>query len=191
MYKRQLRNLDSTVEEAARSLGVKRFRIYTSVVIPRLKKPIIYSGLLVGLYVISDFGAVSLMRYSTVTKAIYTYYEFSLLGDPIIFYSGLLIFLALIISFIQRGSDVSRSAKVSGTPREYPFILRTNIKRIANKLNERNCDNEDLNKTKNFIEQHFYFIKIDLDNLQIKDNRFDLIYSNFFSIKNYLNKINE
>ena len=112
-----LRNLDATVEEAARSLGVKRFRIYTSVVIPRLKKPIIYSGLLVGLYVISDFGAVSLMRYSTVTKAIYTYYEFSLLGDPIIFYSGLLIFLALIISFIQRGSDVSRSAKVSGTPR--------------------------------------------------------------------------
>ena len=112
-----LRNLDSTVEEAARSLGVKRFRIYTSVVIPRLRKPIIYSGLLVGLYVISDFGAVSLMRYSTITKAIYTYYEFSLLGDPIIFYSGLLIFLALIISFIQRGSDVTRSAKVSGTPR--------------------------------------------------------------------------
>ena len=112
-----LRNLDSTVEEAARSLGVNRFRIYTSVVIPRLKKPIIYSGLLVGLYVISDFGAVSLMRYSTITKAIYTYYEFSLMGDPIIFYSGLLIFLALIISFIQRSSDVSRAATVSGTPR--------------------------------------------------------------------------
>ena len=112
-----LRNLDSTVEEAARSLGVNRFRIYTNVVIPRLKKPIVYSGLLVGLYVISDFGAVSLMRYSTITKAIYTYYEFSLMGDPIIFYSGLLIFLALIISFIQRSSDVSRAATVSGTPR--------------------------------------------------------------------------
>ena len=50
-----LRNLDSTVEEAARSLGVNRLRIYTSVVIPRLKKPIVYSALLVGLYVISDF----------------------------------------------------------------------------------------------------------------------------------------
>ena len=117
-----LRNLDSTVEEAARSLGTKRFRIYTSVVIPRLKKPIIYSSLLVGLYVISDFGAVSLMKYSTITKAIYTYYEFSLLGDPIIFYSGLLIFLALIISFVQRGSDISRAAKVSGTPRIPPKV---------------------------------------------------------------------
>ena len=112
-----LRNLDSTVEDAARSLGVNQLKVYTNVVIPRLKKPIIYSGLLVGLYVISDFGAVSLMRYSTVTKAIYAYYEFSILGDPVIFYSSLLIVLALIISFVQRGSATSRSAKVSGTPR--------------------------------------------------------------------------
>ena len=103
-----LRNLDSTVEDAARSLGVNQFKVYTNVVIPRLKKPIIYSGLLVGLYVISDFGAVSLMRYSTVTKAIYAYYELSILGDPVIFYSSLLIVLALIISFAQRGSDTSR-----------------------------------------------------------------------------------
>ena len=51
-----LRNLDSTVEDAARSLGVKKVKMYTSVVLPRLKKPIIYSSLLVGLYVISDLA---------------------------------------------------------------------------------------------------------------------------------------
>ncbi|MDA9674068.1 iron ABC transporter permease [bacterium] len=112
-----LRNLDSTVEDAARSLGKNRFNVYTQVVIPRLKKPIIFSGLLVGLYVISDFGAVSLMRYSTLTKAIYSYYEFNINGDPVIFYSSILIVLALLISFIQRGSEESRSAKVSGTPK--------------------------------------------------------------------------
>ena len=67
-----LGNLDSTVEEAARSLGVSRIQMYTKVVIPRLRQPIIYSSLLVGLYVISDFGAVSLMKYSTITKAIYS-----------------------------------------------------------------------------------------------------------------------
>ena len=89
-----LRNLDSTVEDAARSLGKNRFNVYTQVVIPRLKKPIIFSGLLVGLYVISDFGAVSLMRYSTLTKAIYSYYEFNINGDPVIFYSSILIVLA-------------------------------------------------------------------------------------------------
>ena len=73
-----LRNLDSTVEDAARSLGVKKIKMYTNVVIPRLKKPIIYSSLLVGLYVISDFGAVSLMKYGTMTKAIYSYYVINL-----------------------------------------------------------------------------------------------------------------
>jgi len=113
-----LRNLDSTVEDAARSLGVKRIKMYTSVVIPRLKKPMIYSSLLVGLYVISDFGAVSLMKYGTMTKAIYSYYVININGDPVIFYSTILIFLALVISFAQRGSEMSKSAKVSGTPRE-------------------------------------------------------------------------
>jgi len=112
-----LRNLDSTVEDAARSLGKNKMSVYTQVVIPRLKKPIIFSGLLVGLYVISDFGAVSLMRYSTVTKAIYSYYEFKIDGDPVIFYSSILIVMALIISLIQRGSEESRSAKVSGIPK--------------------------------------------------------------------------
>ena len=113
-----LRNLDSTVEDAARSLGIKKIKMYSRVVLPRLKKPIIYSSLLVGLYVISDFGAVSLMKYGTLTKAIYSYYTININGDPVIFYSTILIFVALIISFAQRGSDLSRSAKVSGTPRE-------------------------------------------------------------------------
>ena len=117
-----LRNLDSTVEDAARSLGVKKIKMYTKVVIPRLKKPIIYSSLLVGLYVISDFGAVSLMKYGTMTKAIYSYYVININGDPVIFYSTILILLALVISFAQRGSEVSRSAKVSGTPREITKI---------------------------------------------------------------------
>ncbi len=112
-----LRNLDSTVEDAARSLGKNKFQIYTQVVIPRLKKPIIFSSLLVGLYVISDFGAVSLMRYSTLTKAIYSYYELKIDGDPVIFYSSLLIVMALLISFVQRGTELSNSSKISGTPR--------------------------------------------------------------------------
>ena len=103
-------------------LGVKKIKMYTNVVIPRLKKPIIYSSLLVGLYVISDFGAVSLMKYGTMTKAIYSYYVININGDPVIFYSTLLILLALVISFAQRGSELSRSAKVSGTPREITKI---------------------------------------------------------------------
>lgn len=51
-------------------------------------------------------------------------------------------------------------------PESYPY--EGHIKRIANKLNERNCTNEQLNKTKAFIEEHFYWVKIDLENLTLK-----------------------
>ena len=52
------------------------------------------------------------------------------------------------------------------SPESYPY--EGHIKRIANKLNERNCNNDDLNQTKNFIEDHFNWIKIDLENLTLK-----------------------
>ena len=51
-------------------------------------------------------------------------------------------------------------------PESFPY--EGHIKRIANKLNERNCNNEQLNRTKGFIEEHFYWVKIDLENLTLK-----------------------
>ena len=52
------------------------------------------------------------------------------------------------------------------SPESFPY--EGHIKRIANKLNERNCDNETLNRSKDFIESHFHFVKIDLENLTLK-----------------------
>jgi twinkle protein len=51
-------------------------------------------------------------------------------------------------------------------PESFPY--EGHIKRIANKLNEKNCDNTDLNNTKDFIEEHFHWVKIDLENLTLK-----------------------
>jgi len=51
-------------------------------------------------------------------------------------------------------------------PESFPY--EGHIKRIANKLNEKNCDNNDLNNTKDFIEEHFHWVKIDLENLTLK-----------------------
>jgi twinkle protein len=68
-------------------------------------------------------------------------------------------------------------------PESFPY--EGHIKRIANKLNERNCDNETLNASKNFIENHFYFIKIDLENLTLKgvlDNLRDLVFQKGINI---------
>lgn len=52
------------------------------------------------------------------------------------------------------------------SPESFPY--EGHIKRIANKLNKKNCDTTDLNNTKDFIEEHFYWIKIDLENLTLK-----------------------
>ena len=52
------------------------------------------------------------------------------------------------------------------SPESFPY--EGHIKRIANKLMSKNCSNEDLNNVKDFIEEHFYWIKIDLENLTLK-----------------------
>tara|TARA_R100000329_G_C7617243_1_gene219213 strand:+ start:1675 stop:3354 length:1680 start_codon:yes stop_codon:yes gene_type:complete len=52
------------------------------------------------------------------------------------------------------------------SPESYPY--EGHIKRIANKLNKKNCTTDDLNNTKDFIEEHFYWIKINLENLTLK-----------------------
>lgn len=51
-------------------------------------------------------------------------------------------------------------------PESFPY--EGHIKRIANKLNQTNCNNDQLNQTKDFIEDHFYWVKIDLENLTLK-----------------------
>jgi len=52
------------------------------------------------------------------------------------------------------------------SPESFPY--EGHIKRIANKLMGKNCTNNDLNEVKDFIEEHFYWVKIDLENLTLK-----------------------
>ena len=70
-----LANLDPALEESARSLGAGPVRVQTRVVLPLLRPAAASGGLLVGLYTLSDFGAVSLLRYETFTWAIYQQYQ--------------------------------------------------------------------------------------------------------------------
>jgi iron(III) transport system permease protein len=66
-----LLNFNLSFEEVARACGASRFRTLQSVTLP-LIRPAIVAGLsLVILYVVSDFGAVSLLRYQTFTYAVY------------------------------------------------------------------------------------------------------------------------
>jgi iron(III) transport system permease protein len=70
-----LRNLDPAVEESARSLGSSRLQAFFRVALPQLRGPLAAGSLLVALYALSDFGAVSIARYNTFTLSIYNAYR--------------------------------------------------------------------------------------------------------------------
>ena len=70
-----LRELDPALEESAESLGLGRWRTFFAVVLPQLRPAILSGSLLVALYTLSDFGAVSIVRYNTFTMSIYDAYR--------------------------------------------------------------------------------------------------------------------
>ena len=66
-----LLNLNVSFEEVSRASGISRMKTLWLVTLP-LMRPSIAAGLaLVILYVVSDFGAVSLLRYQTLTYAVF------------------------------------------------------------------------------------------------------------------------
>ncbi|MGZ8734102.1 MAG: ABC transporter permease [Acidimicrobiia bacterium] len=62
--------LPPTLEESARALGRSPFEVFRTIVLPQSQGAITAGTLLVFLYAVSDFGAVSLMRYDTLTRRI-------------------------------------------------------------------------------------------------------------------------
>lgn len=97
-----LRRLDPALEDAARGLGASRWRVARTIVIPQLRPALASSALIVSLYVISEFGAVSMLRFETFTRAIYTQFAGRLDPGPALFLAGLLSTAALIVVLIQQ-----------------------------------------------------------------------------------------
>jgi iron(III) transport system permease protein len=96
-----LANLDPALEESARSLGAGPWRVQLRVVLPQLRPAIASGSLLVGLYTLSDFGAVSILRYETFTWAIYQQYQSALDRSVAAVLSLVLIALAVLILTVE------------------------------------------------------------------------------------------
>ena len=97
-----LRGLDPSLEEAARSLGQSRWETFRTVTLPMLRPSIAAGALLVALYTLHDFGAVSLMRFNVFTQAIYLQYKGAFDRTPAAILSLMLIGLALIVLLMER-----------------------------------------------------------------------------------------
>ena len=91
-----LQRLDPSLEESSRGLGYSWRATFRRVVLPLLRPSVAAGGLLVALYTLSDFGAVSLLRYETFTWAIFIQYEAALDRTLGAAFSLVLVILALV-----------------------------------------------------------------------------------------------
>lgn len=66
-----LLSFNVSFEEVARACGASQLRAMFSVTLPLLRPSIVAGVALVVLYVVSDFGAVSLLRFQTLTYAVF------------------------------------------------------------------------------------------------------------------------
>lgn len=69
-----LLGMDPGLEESARSLGRSRIDTFFGVVLPHLWPALAAGWLVIGLYVLGDFGVIALMRFEVFSYAIYTQY---------------------------------------------------------------------------------------------------------------------
>lgn len=65
-------NMQESQEESALLLGKNQVNIFFTIVLPQAVRSISSGALLVFLYTISDFGAVALLRYNTLTQSIFS-----------------------------------------------------------------------------------------------------------------------
>ncbi len=93
-------SLPPTLEEAARTLGHSPVSVFRTVVLPQSRGAIAAGSLLVFLYTLSDFGAVTLLRYDTLTTRIFSS---RLLAQPTsLALSLLLAVIALVVVAAER-----------------------------------------------------------------------------------------
>lgn len=97
-----LLNVNVSFEEAARTCGMSRPRTLFSVTLPLIRPSIAAGVALVILYVISDFGAVSLLRYQTLTYAVFQQMTGRSDNTAASILSVLLVALALIFLLTER-----------------------------------------------------------------------------------------
>ena len=115
-----LRRLDPELEEAALAMGRSQAGVFRTIVVPQLVPAIGAGSLLVALYVLSDFGAVSIMRFDSFTTSIYTLYKASFDRIGAASLAALLVALMLVLLWLE-----ARTRRREALYRSAPGSART------------------------------------------------------------------
>ena len=113
---------DPALEESARLLGDRRMTVFRRVTLPVLVPAIAAGALLAVLYALSDFGAVSLLQFDSLSRAIYLQYGAS-------FDRSLAAILALVlvaITFLLTWGESrlrARAGSYAARPRRPPSVV--------------------------------------------------------------------
>jgi iron(III) transport system permease protein len=108
-----LRSADPGLAEVARSSGRRPLDVFLTVTLRQVRIAATGGSILVMLYVLSEFGAVSIMRYQTLTQVIYSSYRASFDRTPAAVLGCVLVAVAIIpLWLVVRISASERVARV-------------------------------------------------------------------------------
>ena len=99
-----LRRLDPAVEESARSLGVAPLGVFLRVVLPQLRLPILGGSLIIGLHLLSEYGAFVMIRFDTFTTTIVDQFRSTFNGPAANALAGVLVLCCLFLLMGESGA---------------------------------------------------------------------------------------
>lgn len=118
--------IDPQLEDAARAMGRGPAETFRTIVMPQLWPALAAGSLLVALYVMSDFGAVSIMRFDSFTVELYVAYRSSFDRTATAALATVLVLVMLVLLWLSTRVGRSRTIHRSGPgtarpPRPYPL----------------------------------------------------------------------
>jgi len=116
-----LRRIDFAQLDVAQTLGINQFEIFRRITLPQIRSAVGAGSLLVALYVLSDFGAVSLLGVDTFTRSIQNTYQGSFDRSSAAVLALMLVLVAALVISLEnisrnRASVFTSSVAITKTP---------------------------------------------------------------------------
>jgi iron(III) transport system permease protein len=96
-----LRGLDPVLEETGAALGLGPVTRFVRVVLPQLRVAILGGGLLVGLHILAEFGALQMIGYETFTTVILVQFQSTFNGAAATMFAGVVVACSLLFVTLE------------------------------------------------------------------------------------------